>query len=70
MNDAAVKPVMTKQELAEYLGISVRQVDYLRKDGLPVLKLKSSVRFVTSQVAAWMTTKSEGKNGIALPVQE
>jgi phage terminase Nu1 subunit (DNA packaging protein) len=69
MNDAAVKPVMTKQELAEYLGISVRQVDYLRKDGLPVLKLKSSVRFMTTQVVAWIKTKSEGKNGIAVQKQ-
>jgi excisionase family DNA binding protein len=70
MNDAGVKPIMTKQELAEYLGISVRKVDYLRKDGLPFLKLNSSVRFVKEHVVAWMTTKSEGKNGIAVPMQE
>jgi hypothetical protein len=70
MSRAAVESVMTKRDLAEYLSISERQVDYLRKQGLPFFKLNSSVRFVREHVVAWMTTKSEGKNGIAVPMQE
>ena len=38
--------VMNKQEVADSLKISVRQVDYLRKNGkLPYVQIGRSVRF-------------------------
>lgn len=51
-----MEDVMTKEQLAEYLQVSVKTVDRLRKKGLPSFKVADMVRFSTSDVLEWLKT--------------
>lgn len=48
--------VMTKEQLAEYLKISVKTVDRLRKQGMPSFKVLNMVRFSANDVLEWLKT--------------
>jgi predicted DNA-binding transcriptional regulator AlpA len=59
--------VLTKPELAEFLKMTVRQIDSLcetrvrarQKHPLPVFKINGSVRFSRSKVEAWLQSLQE-----------
>lgn len=45
----------TKKDVADFLKVSIRQVDYLReKFGLPFVKVGSLIRFRPEEVEAWV----------------
>ena len=47
--------VLTKQQVAEMLNISVRSVDNCRKEGMPCIKIKGlGVRFKAKDVLDWV----------------
>lgn len=55
----------TKQEAAEYLGVSVRAVDYLRQnDGLPCLKIGRLVRFPVDKLEKWVNDHTQTGGGV------
>ncbi|MCR5162623.1 MAG: helix-turn-helix domain-containing protein [Thermoguttaceae bacterium] len=48
----------SKKEVAQYLNVSLRQVDVLReKHGLPFRKIGGLVRFYPAEVEAWVQQK-------------
>ena len=47
-----------KRGVAEILGCSVRQVDYLRKRSLPYIMVGSLVRFDVQQVRKWISRQA------------
>lgn len=56
---------MTKQEAAEFLGVSVRAVDYLRQnDGLPCLKMGRLVRFPVDKLQKWVDDHTQTEGGV------
>ena len=51
----SIHGVLTKKDVAELLGCSVRQVDILRANGgLPFYRFGSLVRFSRDSVREWM----------------
>lgn len=51
--------VLTYDEVADYLQISVPQVKKLRaKDAIPYIKIGSSVRFLKSKITEWLIENS------------
>ena len=46
--------IWTKEELAEYLKVTPRMVDKLRKQGMPFLKLGKLVRFNKDETLEWI----------------
>lgn len=63
---AAAEPLVTKQQLAEHLSVSVRSIERWQHEGLPVKRLwtrredgRAPIRYRISEVEAWL----EGDNG-------
>jgi excisionase family DNA binding protein len=54
-----MEDVMTKEQLAEYLKISVKTVDRLRKEGMPSFKVLNMVRFSASDVLEWLKARDK-----------
>lgn len=52
--------ILTKEDLAKLLKVTVRTIDRLRKEGLPFLKVGNQIRFDKSDVINWL--KKNGKN--------
>lgn len=50
----SVAPLWTTKDLARFLSCSERQVPRLREDGLPAVRVGGLIRFVPSQVMAWL----------------
>ena len=46
--------LLDKLKTAEFLGISVRTVDSLRKKGLPYSLIGGQVRFSESEISEWV----------------
>lgn len=46
--------MLTKNELAELLNVSVPTIDRLLKDGLPRIYIRRSVRFEYDEVVKWL----------------
>ena len=46
------------KDVANFLGVSLRQVNYLMKEGLPFYKIGRSVRFRLSEVQVWLSGRS------------
>jgi len=46
--------VLTKDELAKYLKITVRMVDKLRTEGMPSFKVGKLIRFKKDEVMEWL----------------
>jgi len=59
-NKGVKMATLTKQEVAEYLGVSVRAVDYLRQnEGLPCLKMGRLVRFPSQKLEEWVNQHTQ-----------
>jgi excisionase family DNA binding protein len=52
--------MLTKQELCEWLKISLPTVDRLMKQGMPHLKIGKAVRFEQEDVKKWLE-EQQGK---------
>ena len=50
-------PWLTKQDLAQILGFSVRWVEYRLKEGMPHSRIGGRVRFQRSTVEAWLAER-------------
>lgn len=46
--------ILTKEELAELLQVTVRTIDNLRKKGMPFFKVGDKVRFNKEKVLKWL----------------
>ena len=46
--------ILTRKELASRLRCSLRKIDHLQAQGLPVLRLGRSRRFILPEVIAWL----------------
>lgn len=56
-------PLLSKQDLARILGVSCRQIDYMRKNqSLPWFQVGSQIRFSEEKVYEWLATKEQ--NGV------
>jgi len=53
--------IWTKEELAEYLKITPRMVDKLRKQGMPCFKLGKLVRFNKEDILEWIYKNKDQK---------
>jgi len=60
MNSTLPDKLMTREELAEYLNVSVDQVDRYRKNGvIPSVKIGSLIRFRPEHIAAYLAANEE-----------
>lgn len=50
--------ILTRKELASHLKCSLRHVDNLQTQGMPVLRLGRSRRFILSDVIAWLRRRA------------
>ncbi len=46
--------IMTKKQLAEYLQVTERTIDRMRKEGLPCFKVATNIRFNKQKVIEWL----------------
>lgn len=46
--------IFTKDELADYLRITVRMVDKLRSEGMPFFRIGKLIRFKKDEVMKWL----------------
>ena len=54
------KSYLTKQEVAEMLNCSIRQVDYLRENyGLPWMCFGETIRFDANDLQAWLESQKQ-----------
>ena len=62
LSDRSVAPLaLTREELAKALRVSTRTLhDWIRKHGLPVVKIGGTTRFDPEAVRAWLASRSEG----------
>ncbi len=51
--------IFTKDELADYLRITVRMVDKLRSEGMPCLMIGRLVRFRKQDVMEWLEERQK-----------
>lgn len=50
----ALEPWLDKKALAEYLGCSVRWIEYRRAEGMPHAMIAGRVKFKVSAVEPWL----------------
>lgn len=63
MSDTIEDILLTRKQVAEYLAVCVRKLDYLReREGLPYINLGRQVRFRKEAVDQWLAEK-ERENG-------
>jgi excisionase family DNA binding protein len=55
-----IEPWMTKQQLANHLGMSIRWVEMRVRDGMPMMRFGSRPRFRASQVEDWISKQAKG----------
>lgn len=53
--------MLTKQEICEWLNISMPTIDRLMKQGLPHLKIGKAVRFERDDVKRWLEEQQGDK---------
>lgn len=58
-----VERLLTKTELADLLGVSTRQIDHLRADGMPTYRVGSSPRWRGSEAIAWLRERDQRDGG-------
>lgn len=46
--------ILTKKELAEFLKVSEKTIDNLRKNGLPFFRVGNNIRFDKEKVLNWL----------------
>lgn len=63
MREQYKQPLVTKDQIAAALGVSLRSIDRLTKEGLPTRKVLGSFRCNPSDVADWI----QGQKGFTLP---
>ena len=51
--------ILTREELANYLKLTPRTIDRLRKTGLPCFKIGDSVRFKKDEVLKWIDEQNK-----------
>jgi hypothetical protein len=57
---AGAQPLMTQEQLAKSMNISVSQVKRYRADGMPVIRLSARCpRFRWSECVAWRTARNK-----------
>jgi excisionase family DNA binding protein len=57
MTTALLPELMTEEQLADYLQVSVSRIRYWRQHaGLPYLKLGKVIRFLPQDVQQWLST--------------
>jgi excisionase family DNA binding protein len=56
-----IEKMLTKQELCEWLQVSLPTVDRLMKQGMPHLKIGKAVRFEQEDVKKWLEEQQEKK---------
>lgn len=57
---AGNEPWMTKRQIADVLGFSVRWVEYRVRDGMPHEVFGGRLRFQRSAVEAWLIERERG----------
>lgn len=50
--------ILTRKELASQLKCSLRHIDNLQTQGMPVLRLGRSRRFILTEVIAWLRRRT------------
>jgi hypothetical protein len=57
-----IGPIYNRKQLAREIGVSIRQISRLEKNGLPVLKLSQKTkRYIYKDVILWFKTRGEDK---------
>lgn len=51
------EPWLTKAQLAAYLGVSVRWIEYQIRAGMPMLRFGNRAHFKASAVDAWLALR-------------
>ena len=61
------RPLLTTQQVAEYLGVPVATLYRWRYVGTgpPAIKLGVHLRFESEDLAAWLDSQKEGRRGAA-----
>ena len=54
---SAPEPWLTKTQLAAYLGVSVRWIEYQIRAGMPTLRFGNRAHFKASEVDAWLALR-------------
>lgn len=54
---SAPEPWLTKTQLAAYLGVSVRWIEYQIRAGMPTLRFGNRAHFKASAVDAWLALR-------------
>lgn len=54
---SAPEPWLTKTQLAAYLGVSVRWIEYQIRAGMPMLRFGNRAHFKASAVDAWLALR-------------
>ena len=57
---------MTEVELAEYLKVSTKTIQRLRRKGLPFAKMMGTVRYKKASVDKWMQELEEECSGMGV----
>lgn len=53
--------LLNKQQLAKYLGVSVRSIEYRMRDGLPYIAVGHCKRFDRTEVVEWLRQRTPGQ---------
>jgi excisionase family DNA binding protein len=54
---SAPEPWLTKTQLAAYLGVSVRWIEYQIRAGMPMLRFGNRAHFKATKVDAWLALR-------------
>jgi len=52
--------ILTKEELAQVLKVTVRTIDRLREKGLPSFNVGTKVRFNKAKAIEWLENQNKG----------
>tara|TARA_A100001011_G_scaffold326443_1_gene349975 strand:+ start:309 stop:503 length:195 start_codon:yes stop_codon:yes gene_type:complete len=51
--------IMNKEEVADYLKLSIPSIDrYMKNEGLPYSKIGKSVRYIREDIESWVRSKN------------
>ena len=57
--------ILTKDELAKMLKVTIRTLDRLRSEGLPSIKVGNQVRFIEKDVLEWLKSQRKSRKVVA-----
>lgn len=49
-----ITDIMTRKQLADFLQVTEKTVDRMRKEGMPCFKVASNIRFNKEKVIEWL----------------